>query len=129
LTNNKALSDIWHLLLLLHLLHLLRLWSVIDVLIEVDLTEDAGFFQTHGHILLPLNGHLFLFAHRFIHKDPLSDLNRLILEVLNLRIHIYVVRVVIEDPTGLLVVEHELQEVAGFPSIFGKGESVCRLHF
>lgn len=129
MTNNKALSDIWHLLLLLHLLHLLRLRSIIDVLIEVDLAEDASLHQTHGHILLPLNGHLFLFAHGFVHIDPLSDLDRLIFEVLNLGIHIYVVRVVIEDPTGLLVVEHELQEVGGFPSIFGKGESVCRLHF
>lgn len=90
MTNNKALSDIWH-LLLLHLLHLLRLRSIIDVLIEVDLAENAGLHQTYGHILLPLNGHLFLFAHGFVYIDPLSDFDRLVLEVLNLRIHIYVI--------------------------------------
>jgi hypothetical protein len=62
--------------------------------------------------LLPLDRHLFLFAHGFVHIDPLSDLDRLVLEVLNLGIHVYVVRVVIKDPAGLLVVEHKLQEVA-----------------
>lgn len=127
MTNNKALSDIGYLLLLL--LHLLRLWSIIDALIKVDLAEDAGLHHAHGHVLLPLDGLFFLFAHGFVHIDPLSDLDRLVLQVLYLCIHVYVVRVVIEDPIGLLVAKHELQEVAGFPSIFGKRESVGRLHF
>lgn len=125
MANYKALSDIGYLLLLLHLL---RLVSIVDVFIEVDLAEDAGLHHAHGHVLLPLNWYLFLFAHRFVHIDPLSDLDPLVLEVLYLGIHVYVVRVVIEDPIGLLVAEHELEEVAGFPSIFGKGEGVCRLH-
>ena len=78
MADNKALSDIWHLLLLLHL-HLLRLRSIIDFLIEVDLAKDAGLHQSHGHILLPLNGHLLLFAHGLVYIDPLSDLDRLVL--------------------------------------------------
>jgi hypothetical protein len=125
LTNNKALSDIGYLRLLLHQL---RLRSIIDVLIEVDLAEYACLHHAHGHILLPLDGLFFLFAHGFVHIHSFSDLHRLVLQVLYLGIHVYVVRVVVEDPTGLLVVEHELQEVAGFPSIFGKRESVSRLH-
>ena len=126
LANYKALSDIRYLLGLL--LHLLRLRSIVDVLIEVDLAEYAGLHHAHGHVLLPLDGLFFLFPHGFVHIDPLSDLHRLVLEVLYLGIHVYVVRVVIEDPIGLLVAKHELQEVAGFPPIFGKRESVCRLH-
>ena len=127
MTNDEALSDIGYLLGLL--LHLLRLRSIVDVLIKVDLAKDAGLHHAHGHVLLPLDGLFFLFAHGFVHIDPLSDLDRLVLQVLYLGIHVDVVRVVVEDPIGLLVAKHELQEVARFPSIFGKRESVCRLHF
>ena len=125
MANYKALSDIGYLRLLLHLL---RLWSIIDVLIKVDLAEDAGLHHAHCHVLLPLDRLFFLFAHGFVHIHSFSDLHRLVLEVLYLGIHVYVVGVVIEDPIGLLVAKHELQEVAGFPSIFGKRKSVGRLH-
>ena len=77
MTNNEALTDIGYLLGLL--LHLLRLLSIVDVLIEVDLAEDAGLHHAHSHVLLPLDGLFFLFAHGFVHIDPLSDLHRLVL--------------------------------------------------
>jgi hypothetical protein len=74
--------------------------------------------------LLPLDRYLLLLLHRLINIDSLGDLNCLVLYVRDDRVEIYVVRIIVEVPRLLLVVEHEFKVIATLASVLGKAEGV-----
>ena len=74
--------------------------------------------------MLPLDRYLLLLLHRLINIDSLGDLNCLVLYVRDDRVEIYVVRIIVEVPRLLLVVEHEFKVIATLASVLGKAEGV-----